>query len=290
MLPIVAGVATALFFATSALSSARASRLAGAGPAVAGVMVVGLVLLAPVALVATPLPASPAVPVDAFAWSVVAGAANLGGLLLIYRALRIGAVGIVSTIASTEGAIAAIISVLAGQALAPGSGPVLALIAVGVTLAATGGGHEVEEGVVIDRARSLRAAGFAACAAALFGAGLYTTGHASATLPAAWIVLIGRIVGVVAVTLPLLVTGRLRLPRSALPYILLTGFAEVGGYTMYAIGAHDDIALTAVLASMFAPTAAVAAFVLYRERLAPRQVAGIVLVVVGIAILGVLAA
>jgi drug/metabolite transporter (DMT)-like permease len=36
--------------------------------------------------------------------------------------------------------------------------------------------------------------------------------------------------------------------------------------------------------------AAVAAFVLFRERLAPRQILGIVLVVAGIAILGVLAA
>ena len=57
------------------------------------------------------------------------------------------------------------------------------------------------------------------------------------------------------------------------------------GYRAYAIGAREDIALTAVLASMFAPIAAVAAFVLFRERLAPRQIAGIVLVVVGIAVL-----
>jgi len=47
--------------------------------------------------------------------------------------------------------------------------------------------------------------------------------------------------------------------------------------------------LTAVLASMFAPIAAVAAFALFRERLAPRQILGIALVVVGIAVLGVLA-
>ena len=290
MLPILAGVATALFFATSALSSARASRRAGATPAVAGVMIVGIVLLTPIALILTPLPASPAVPPDAFVWAAVGGAANVGGLLLIYRALRIGAVGIVSTIASTEGALAAVISVLAGQTLAPGSGLALGVIAIGVVLAASGGGHEVEEGVVIDRARSLRAAGFAACAATVFGVGLFTIGHASATLPAAWIVLVGRLVGVVGVAVPLFVTGRLRLPRTAWPYILLTGCTEVGGYTFYAIGAHEDIALTAVLASMFAPLAAVAAFVLFRERLAPRQIAGIALAVVGIAILGVVTA
>jgi multidrug transporter EmrE-like cation transporter len=41
---------------------------------------------------------------------------------------------------------------------------------------------------------------------------------------------------------------------------------------------------------MLAPTAAVAAFILFRERLAPRQIAGIVLVVVGIAVLAFLTA
>ena len=290
MLPILAGVATALFFATSALSSARASRRAGATPAVAGVMLVGIVLVTPIALIVTPLPVAPAVPPDAFVWAAVGGAANVGGLLFIYRALRIGAVGIVSTIASTEGALAAVISVLAGQALAPGSAVALVVIAVGVALAASGGGHEVEEGVVIDRARSLRAAGLAAGAATVFGIGLFTIGHASATLPASWIVLVGRVVGVVGVALPLLATGRLHLPRAAWPYILLTGCTEVAGYTLYAIGAHEDIALTAVLASMFAPLAAVAAFVLFRERLAPRQLAGIAVAVVGIAILGVVTA
>jgi drug/metabolite transporter (DMT)-like permease len=290
MLPILAGVATALFFAASALAAARASRLAGSGPAVAGVMIVGLVVIGPVALILTPLPVSPAVPAESFLWAVVGGGANVAGLLLIYRALRIGAVGIVSTIASTEGALAAVISVLAGQALAPGSAPALALIAIGVMLAATGGGHEVEDGVVIDRARSLRAAGIAAGAATMFGLGLFTIGHASATLPAAWIVLVGRVVGVVGVGVPLLLTGRLRLPRAAWPYVALSGCMEVAGYSLYAVGAREDIALTAVLASMFAPLAAVAAFVLFRERLAPRQIAGIGVAVVGIAILGVVTA
>ena len=48
--------------------------------------------------------------------------------------------------------------------------------------------------------------------------------------------------------------------------------------------------MTSVLASMFAPIAAVAAYVLFRERLVRRQVAGIVLVVAGIGLLGALGA
>ncbi len=288
MLPIVAGVVTALSFAVSVLASARASRAAGSQQTVAGVMLVGTVLVLPFALVASPLPVGLAKPIETILIAALSGAANVVGLLFAYAAYRIGAVGVVSTIGSSEGAIAAVISVLAGQALAPGSGAALAVVAVGVVLAATSGGGELEEGVTIDRRRSLRAAGLATCSAGLFGFGLFTTGYVSATLPAAWVILPGRLIGIAAVAVPLLVTGRLHAPRSAIPVIILTGVVEIVGMTMFTIGARDDIAITAVLASMFAPIAAVAAFVLFRERLAPRQVLGVVLVVVGIAILGVL--
>ena len=84
--------------------------------------------------------------------------------------------------------------------------------------------------------------------------------------------------------------GRARVPRKALPFIALTGLAEVVGLTSFSIGARQDIAVTSVLGSMFAPMAAIAAFVLFKERLAPRQIMGIALVVAGIAVLGTLAA
>ncbi|HXI82016.1 MAG TPA: EamA family transporter [Verrucomicrobiae bacterium] len=289
MLPIVFGVATAICWAVSVLASARSSRIGGAPQTVAGVMIVGAVLALPLALVASPLPPTLRDPAWTVFLSALAGAANVFGLLLTYAAYRIGAVGIIATIGSTEGAIAAVISVLAGQTLAAGSGLVLALVAFGVLLAATSGGNEREDGVVIDRARSLRAAGLATGAAGLFGLGLFTMGHVSATLPAAWVILPGRLVGVVVVAVPLYLTGRLRVPRSVLPLILLVGFVEVVGIATFSIGAANDIAITSVLASMFAPIAAVFAFVLFRERLAPRQILGIALVVIGIATLGILA-
>ena len=214
------------------------------------------------------------------------GAANVAGLLLAYTAYTIGAVGVVSTIASTEGAIAAVISVLAGQQLAPGSGPLLALIAVGVVLAATGGGQEMEEGVRISRERSLRAAGLAALSATMFGTNLFLTGSVSGDLPIAWLLLPGRALGMLVVGVPLLLAGRASIPRVALPFVVTCGIVEVTGTTAFAIGAQVDIAVTSVLASMFAPMAAVAAFVLFGERLARRQVAGIALVVAGIGLLG----
>src|SRR5439155_25999435 len=111
-------------------------------------------------------------------------------------------------------------------------------------------GQEIEEGVPIGRSRSIRAAGLAAAAACLFGAALFAIGQSSAAVPAAWVILTGRTVGVVLVALPLVVLGRLRVPPAARPFVVLTGLTEVLGYTAYAVGSREDIALTAVLASM----------------------------------------
>jgi drug/metabolite transporter (DMT)-like permease len=288
--PVLAGAVAAIAYAVSTLASARASRLAQPVAVVAGVMVVGTLLLLPIAVLATPIPAGadPGSVVPAVAWSAVAGASNVGGLLLAYSAYRIGAVGVVSTIGSTEGAIAAVISVLAGQQLAPGAGLALGLIAIGVVLAATGGGHELEEGVAISRARSLRAAGLAACAALFLGTGLFIAGQASSSLPAPWVILPGRAAGVVIVALPLVLIRRAAVTRRALLFIVVTGVAEVVGLVAFSLGARQDIAVTSVLGSMFPPIAAVAAFVLFRERLALRQILGIGVVVAGIGALGAL--
>ena len=52
---------------------------------------------------------------------MLAGGANVAGLALVYAALRIGKVGIVSPLASTEGAIAALLAVVAGETVGVGT-------------------------------------------------------------------------------------------------------------------------------------------------------------------------
>jgi drug/metabolite transporter (DMT)-like permease len=123
---------------------------------------------------------------------------------------------------------------------------------------------------------------FAAGAALLFGTSLYAAGHASASVPLGGVVIAGRIVGVLAVTLPLLALGRLRFERSAMPFLLVAGLLEVAGYLTFSWGAREGIAITAMLSSQFAVLAAVGAHLL-GERLAPRQWAGVGVVAVGVA-------
>ena len=50
-------------------------------------------------------------------------------------------------------------------------------------------------------------------------------------------------------------------------------------------GQRDSVAVAAVLASQFAAIAAVAAYVLFRERLGRLQLVGVVTIVVGVAVL-----
>ena len=66
------------------------------------------------------------------------------------------------------------------------------------------------------------------------------------------------------------------------------GFAEVIGFTLFSIGAEYDVAITSVLASQFAPIAAIMAFVLFKERLGRLQITGVAIIVAGVAALSVL--
>ena len=184
---------------------------------------------------------------DAIAWLAVAGVGNVVGLLLAYAALRSGKVGIVAPVVSTQGAIAAAVATVAGDRLAPGSAALLAAVAIGFSL--------------------------------------YAIGRVSVSLPVAWALIPSRIAGVAAVTVPLLLRSQLRLTRAALPLVLVSGVCEVAGFALFAFGARHGIAVAAVLASLFAAIAAVAAHVLFRERLARTQVAGVVLIVVAVAAL-----
>lgn len=250
----------------------------GAPSTLAWVMLVGFV-------VAAPLTAAEGVPegLDSRAlwWLAVAGAGNVGGLLLQYAALRAGMVSIVAPVVSTEGAIAAVLAVVAGEALGVGVGVTLAVIVAGVLLASAAPGRD-EDG---DARRTVLLAGGAALA---FGASLYAIARVSEELPLVWTLLPARVIGVAAVALPFVLSGRLRLTRAALPFVVGSGLAEVAGVASYALGARDGIAVSAVLASQFAAIAVLFAYLLFRERPTRLQFAGIAAVAVGVGVLSAL--
>ena len=283
MLAVLGGLGAAAAWAISTLCSSRSSRMMEPMAVVALVMVVGLVITAPIAAVH----GVPSFDAESLTWLVISGAGNVAGLVFAYNALRIGQVALVAPLVSTEGAIAALIALLAGESLSPGVGVALAVIAIGVCLSA------VPESVENER-RLLRshpaAVAFALGAAVLFGTSLYATGRAAATLPSSWVVLSARLIGTVALAIPLALAGRRHVGARAVPLGVAAGICEVRGVDADTAGARHGIAVAAVLSSQFATIAAVIAYFLFNDRLSRIQLAGVSSVIVGVALLSALRA
>ncbi|MGZ4126470.1 MAG: DMT family transporter, partial [Actinomycetota bacterium] len=195
MLAILGGLVAALMWGTATVSSSRASRTVGATSTLAGVMLVGFV-------VALPIAAFAGVPrnlgLGDVAWLAVSGIGNVVGLLLEYRGLRIGKVGVVAAIASTEGALTAVLAIAFGERITPATAAMLAVIAVGVVLASIAPGDTAE---VRERRVGL-AALYGLGAAVAFAISLYATAHVGKVVSVPWILVAARIVGVAVIAVP----------------------------------------------------------------------------------------
>jgi drug/metabolite transporter (DMT)-like permease len=275
VIAILGGLGAAVFWGAGSLFAARASRAIPPVHVLAWVMLIGLGFLA---LPAVWSGGPGALDGSELGWLAVAGVSNVVGLGLVYLGLRVGKVGIVAPLASTEGAIAAVLAVMFGEDLGSGAACALAVIVVGVVLAAISAETE-------HRPRAGLSIVCGLGAGLLFGMTLLAMGRVSDTVPVVWVALPARIVGFVAVFTPLAIGRRLPIPSGL--WLVLTGaaVAEVAGVMSFAWGSTEGIATTAVLGSQFAALAAIGAAVFFGERLRRAQIAGVVVIMVGVAAL-----
>jgi drug/metabolite transporter (DMT)-like permease len=278
VIAIAGGLGAALCWGLSTVVASRSTRLIGSQQALAYVMLLGFIglgLLAPV----SGLPAHAST--HAWEWALLAGAGSAAGLSMMYRALRAGKVGVVAPIASTEGAIAALIAIALGEQLTAGVAVCLLVVACGVVLVTLRG-----------RAADvhLRPSLYALGAACLFGVNLVASAHAGDALGPLWTILVARIVGVTFIVLPLAVRGALRLPGAAWWMVAFSATAEVAGFTCYVVGSHHGVAIPAVLGSQFAAVATLGSFLIFDERIGARQIAGAAVIVAGVSALAALQA
>src|SRR5438093_2459914 len=125
MLAILGGLGAATMWTVTTICSSRSSRVIGVGSTLAWVMLVGLAITFPF-VVASGVPAN----LDGATVGrlIVAGGGKVLGLLLEYRAFLLGKVGVVSSIASTDGAIAAPFAVVVVESILHCTGVTLAAI------------------------------------------------------------------------------------------------------------------------------------------------------------------
>ena len=276
MTALLGGLGAAVCWAISALCASAASRSIGSASTLAWVMGLGLAgIVVPTAVLAPPSQLTARI----VGLIVLAGATNVVGLLIEYAAFRRGKVGVITAIASTEGVIAAAIAVVFGAHLGAGTAAVLVAVAVGVALAASRPDTGAEAGA------GIRSAVLAIPVALLFGVSLYATGRVGREASVLWVLVPARLLGTVLVMAPMRARGLLRPPGRALPLVAAAAAAEVVGILSYELGARHGIAVAAVVASQFAALAALGAFVILHERLAARQLAGLVVIAAGVGLL-----
>jgi drug/metabolite transporter (DMT)-like permease len=235
---------------------------------------VGLAVAAAVVLIS----GRGAPPAAQLAWAAGAGLVGGFGLSAFYKAMAVGAMGIIGPITATAAAVPV------AYGLARGERPSM-LQGIGVGLAVFGViGASVEPLPEHGGRRKLGAGvGLALVAALAFGCGLIGLSRA-ASGGTVWAVFMMRLVVVpVAIALALLVKGRL--PASSRLWLLLVGVGVVdtGATLLYAAATTRGLlSVVTVLAALYPIVMLVLARVLLAERIARPQLAG-----VGVALAGV---
>jgi drug/metabolite transporter (DMT)-like permease len=211
--------------------------------------------------------------------AATAGAATVLALAAFYRAMALGSVSIVATI----GALGVFVPVVAGlvqgeePATIQGIGAVAGI--AGVVLAAREPDPEW-------RAAGRASVGLAAIAALGFGTLFLALDETSGPEPA-WTIVTLR-AGEVAM---LLVVGAavrpsMRIDRPMLPALVVIGCFDVLANTLFAVATnHGLLSLVAVAGSLYSAVTVLLARFILGERLAPSQQAGVVIALVGVALI-----
>ena len=272
---VVFGLLCAASWGSSSIFGARAARAHGALATAFWIQVVGIAFIVPLAIGA----GVPDAPRGDWLLAAVAGIAYLGGSAAWTFAVRLGAVGIVTMVVATDGAIAATASALLGEQIGLPVGLALAVVVTGVLLATRPGAHARVTG--------------AAVALGLLGAVSFATvfvaGGNAEGLDLAWVLLVSRVIATMGL-LPFAIRMRAGAPRAAFRDVVLMAGFDVAGYAFYLLGAERSVAIAAVIGAQYALITVIISSVAFHERLTRIQVAGVVLTLSGVATVAALQA
>jgi drug/metabolite transporter (DMT)-like permease len=235
-----------------------------------GLLLIGLMILL---FGADPIPA------DKLAIAALAGAASLGGLWAFYAAMAMGTVSVVAPIASLGVMVPVVIGLAKGDAPAPiqliGLVPAIA----GVVIL----GYEKQP----EHARVARRSVILAILAGL-GFGLFFTAlDLAATDRPGWALLAVRVGGVSAVAVAVLISRpRLAVVSGSIAILIAIGVFDVLANGLFAVASTKGLLpVVAVGGSMYPAFTIALAYVVLGERLARIQWTGVVLALLGVALI-----
>jgi drug/metabolite transporter (DMT)-like permease len=271
---ILLGLASALTWGAGDFGGGMLSRRAPLFGVVGGTQLVGIVAALALAVVrGEPLPQGADI-----LWSTVIGICGVVGISSLYRGLAVGRMGVVAPV---TGVVGAVIPVAVGFALegVPGTAAVagIAVALVAVVLVTRAPGH------ADGRPSGLRWALIAGIAIGGFNIGVGQLSEAGAFGP----LVIIRLLQVMILAV-LIVAWRQpwRPGRDAVPWIVLIGVLDMFGNAAFILATQSgQLAIAAVLSSLYPVTTVILAIVVLRERMTRSHVAGIALTAVGIALI-----
>lgn len=273
---------SSLLWGAADFAGGTATRRLPASTVVLTSQAVALLGLVPLALLLDPADAGRAV-----LPGVLAGVVGPTALAAFYRALALGTMGVVAPVA----ALGVAVPVAAG--LATGESPrAVQLLGIGVAVL----------GVVLACGPELRGGRAEALPVLLAGASalgfglvfvLLALGSSGAGAGPADVVRVLLVMRATSVALLLVVAAATRGRRTGgwlrpadLPVLALIGVFDVGANGTFALAAQSDlVSVTAVLASLYPVVTALLAWQVHGERLARRQLVGVVVALLGVLLL-----
>ena len=277
------GLTAALFWGAADFFARLATDRIGTRRTVFWMQLIGALTTGAVLLVPAARPPSPTLQTLLIACAI--GAFNVTGGILLYRALEIGTVSLVSPVSSTFAAIAAGLSIAAGER--PGLLQLLglAVTAVGVVLASIPPRPSAPV-VGGPPAASRRGLGLAALAAVVWGIAFFSLRFVVGSLGSLFPVFVSRVVSTVLVLVVSLAQGvPLTRPRNAWHFVAGIAVFDSIAFAAYNLGVAGSLtAVVSILSSLFSSVTVILAFIFLKERLGRVQWAAVLVILAGVAL------
>jgi drug/metabolite transporter (DMT)-like permease len=274
VLAIALGLAASLSWGVADFLGGIQSRRMPVVAVVLGSQLAGLVLVAAiVAIRGEPLPGG-----DFLVYASLSSVGGIIGLTAFYKALSIGAMGVVAPLSSTAAVIPLVVGLATGDRPSALQGVGVAVALVGVLLASREAG---EHGGSVSKG-----AGFALISAVGFGCFFLAIDKASDS-DVLWAVCVNRTVSVGLLGLALLATRpALGLRPADMRTLAIVGLLDILANGFFAVAATKGlVSVVAVLASLYPVITVVLARVVLKERLRAVQRVGAALALMGVALI-----
>jgi len=275
--PIALGLAASLSWGVADFLGGIQSRRMPVVAVVLGSQITGLALVVTiVAIRGTGPPGG-----DFLPYAAASSVGGIIGLTSFYKALSIGAMGVVAPLSSTAAVIPLVVGLATGDELSALQGAGIALAVTGVVLASREAGDEAKGSTAV-----AAGAGFALLSAIGFGCFFVAMDRAS-NADVLWAVCVSRTVSVRLLALALLVTRpRLGLRVADMRILALVGVLDIAANGFFAVASTKGlVSVVAVLASLYPIVTVVLARVVLKERLHAVQRIGAAAALAGVALI-----